>query len=181
MEDLVGVLRRPQYMRALRPLAMPQLRTVCCALVLVVLAFGAEAQIYRCANTDSNVPCPGAKEVDTSPALSWDQAKGSTEALHLCQAFGGGQFCTNQHCRQRDTLVERIKSVPSGAPFEQQGELGRQRLAQSRPGCRCSLNAELPRRGSNDLPAFGSSRLELGVHHSSNSSGRFSSKLEFPR
>lgn len=112
---------------------MPGLRPVCCAFVLAALAFGAEAQVYRCGNTYSNVPCPGAKNVDTSPTLSWGQAKGGTETLYLCQAYGGGQFWTRQHCRQRDALVERIESVPSGMPFEQQVELGRQRLAQSRP------------------------------------------------
>lgn len=109
---------------------MPWLRAACCA--LVALAFGAEAQVYRCGNTYSSVPCAGAKEVDTSPTLSWDQAKGGTETLYLCQAYGGGQFWTRQHCRQRDALVERMESVPSGMPFEQQVELGRQRLAQSR-------------------------------------------------
>lgn len=112
---------------------MPWLRAVCCALGVAALAFSAEAQVYRCGNTYSNVPCTGAKEVDTSPTLSWGQAKGGTETLYLCQAYGGGQFWTRQHCRQRDALVERMESVPSGMPFEQQVELGRQRLAQSRP------------------------------------------------
>jgi hypothetical protein len=119
--------------------ALPWLRLAFCA--LAALAFESEAQVYRCGNTYSNVPCAGGKEVDTSPTLSWGQTKGGTATLYLCQAYGGGQFWTREHCRQRDALVERMESVPGGMPFEQQVELARDRLAQSRRSADMSSSA----------------------------------------
>lgn len=136
---LVMSLRGRRVVHSPVSVALPWLRLAVCA--LAVLAFGSEAQVYRCGNTYSNAPCAGGKEIDTGPTLSWGQAKGSTATLYLCQAYGGGQFWTRERCRERDALVERMESVPAGMPFEQQVELARDRLAQSRRSADMSSSA----------------------------------------
>ncbi|WP_326538605.1 hypothetical protein [Pseudorhodoferax sp.] len=104
----------------------------CVACGLLSLAGQADAQVYRCGNSYSNAPCAGGKAVDVSPPTSWGQASNGAQALYLCQAFGGGQFWTTEHCRQRNALVERIENVPRDMPFDQQVELARQRVAEAR-------------------------------------------------
>jgi hypothetical protein len=101
-------------------------------MALVALPIASESQVYRCGNAYSHAPCAGAKEIDTSPTLRWDHAKGGATTLYLCQAYRGGQFWTREHCGPRDALVERMESVPGDIPFEQQVELARERVAEAR-------------------------------------------------
>src|SRR5690606_19541217 len=55
---------------------------------------------------------------------------GHTAELFYCRAYSGGTFWANSHCNNHQGLVERILTVPNGMPFDQQVELGRQRLNQ---------------------------------------------------
>lgn len=121
--------RRLEPNRAARLFTVPWLRMAC--LAAAALSLECAAQVYRCGNTYSHAPCAGGKEIDTSPTLSWGQTKGSTVTLYLCQAYGGGQFWTREHCRKRDALVERMESVPGAMPFDQQVALAQSRLAQN--------------------------------------------------
>lgn len=120
--------RRLERNRAARLFTVPRLRMAC--LATAAFSFECAAQVYRCGNTYSHAPCTGGKEIDTSPTLSWGQPQSSTVTLYLCQAYGGGQFWTREHCRQQDALVERMESVPDAMPFDHQVTLAQSRLAQ---------------------------------------------------
>lgn len=50
----------------------------------------------------------------TSPA--WAQ----TTTLYLCKGYGGGQFWSQSHCRGHSAVIDRMVSVPSTLPFDQQ-------------------------------------------------------------
>ncbi|WP_394791508.1 hypothetical protein [Rhodoferax sp.] len=89
------------------------------------LASAASAQVYRCGNKYSSTPCPGGREVDTSPQVSQQNSNVATTTLYLCQSYDGGKFWTREHCAQRNALVDRMESVPAGLPFEQQVELAK--------------------------------------------------------
>lgn len=125
-----------------------QARAVCCLaiaglLAVLGMAAPAQAQVYRCGNAYSHAPCAGGKEVDVSPPMHWSQSDDGTQALYLCEAFGGGQFWSTRHCRLQDALVERIERVPRDLPFDQQVALARQRMAPP-PGAAPALNSPAP-------------------------------------
>jgi hypothetical protein len=88
-----------------------------------LLGATASAQVYRCGNAYSSAPCAGGKAIDTTPPLSARGDLAGKTTIYLCQSYGGGQFWTREHCAQRDALVERMETVPSGMPFEQQVEM----------------------------------------------------------
>jgi hypothetical protein len=48
------------------------------------------------------------------------------EELYRCRGYSGGLFWSREHCQQRQALVDRIASVPSGLGFERQVELAEQ-------------------------------------------------------
>ena len=48
------------------------------------------------------------------------------DELYRCRGYSGGLFWSKEHCQQRQALVERIASVPSGLGFERQVELAEQ-------------------------------------------------------
>lgn len=101
------------------------------ALALLALSTSLHAQVYRCGNTYSSAPCAGGRSVDTSPALSAQGGGAGTTTLYLCQSYGGGQFWALEHCSQRSALVERMESVPSGMPFDQQVQMAQAQRAKS--------------------------------------------------
>lgn len=93
---------------------------------LLLCGLSASAQVYRCGNAYSSTPCAGGRAVDTSPPVTahgGSQAGAGSIRLYLCQGYGGGQFWTREHCRQRNALVERVETVPAGMSFEQQVEM----------------------------------------------------------
>ena len=49
----------------------------------------------------------------------------AADTLYLCKSYGGGMFWSNSHCRQHNALIDRMESVPSGLPFDQQVEIAR--------------------------------------------------------
>lgn len=55
---------------------------------------------------------------------------GQAAELYYCRAYSGGTFWASSHCNNHQGLVERIVNVPDGMPFDQQVDLGRQRLVQ---------------------------------------------------
>ena len=46
--------------------------------------------------------------------------------IYLCQSYGGGKFWSSSHCQQSNALIDRMETVPSNMPFEQQVALARQ-------------------------------------------------------
>lgn len=99
-----------------------------CALAasLALLSLQAGAQVYRCGNSYSTVPCTGGTTVETAPPVQWKgAASGNTAILYLCESFQGGKFWTRDHCRTRNAVIERMESVPAGIPFARQVELAR--------------------------------------------------------
>ncbi len=61
-------------------------------------------------------------------AMTTFSSAGLSAELYYCRAYNGGKFWANTHCRERNSLVERIMTVRQGMPFDQQVELGRQQL-----------------------------------------------------
>lgn len=57
--------------------------------------------------------------------LAFAPALAAADTLYLCKSYGGGMFWSNTHCRQHDALIDRMESVPSGLPFDQQVEIAR--------------------------------------------------------
>lgn len=47
--------------------------------------------------------------------------------LYHCKAYNGGTFWANAHCNQHKALVDRMVSVPSTLPFEQQVQIAETR------------------------------------------------------
>ncbi len=55
----------------------------------------------------------------------------NADSIYLCKAYSGGTFWASNHCNQHNALVERIVSVPDGMPFDQQVNIGNQKVQQS--------------------------------------------------
>ena len=55
--------------------------------------------------------------------LSLASALAAADTVYLCKSYGGGLFWSNTHCRQHNALIDRMESVPSGLPFNQQVEI----------------------------------------------------------
>jgi hypothetical protein len=53
-------------------------------------------------------------------------APASAATVYLCEAYGGGQFWSSQHCNQLQSHIKRLAEVPDRLPFEQQVALARQ-------------------------------------------------------
>lgn len=65
------------------------------------------------------VPPPAAP-----PRIVREQSFVST--IYLCQSYGGGKFWSSAHCQQNNALIDRMETVPSNMPFEQQVALAQQ-------------------------------------------------------
>lgn len=92
---------------------------------LFLLVIGsANGQVFRCGNTYSNQPCQGAKEVDTSPAVS-DPRGAQTKEIFLCRAAPGRLYWNHEHCSARGWSVERIARVPKHASWDDQVAMAR--------------------------------------------------------
>lgn len=89
--------------------------------LLLVTSFGAHAQVYRCGNSYSTAPCPGAKTVDVTPQGSVVEGAGPTRKIFLCKSYGGQQFWSRDNCYQRggSTLVREV-SVPRNMSWDDQ-------------------------------------------------------------
>lgn len=44
----------------------------------------------------------------------------SADTIYRCRSYSGGIFWSSVHCNQRQGLIERATTVPSGLPFDQQ-------------------------------------------------------------
>jgi ABC-type hemin transport system ATPase subunit len=53
-------------------------------------------------------------------------ASAGAATVYLCEAYGGGQFWSSQHCNQLQSHIKRLAEVPDRLPFEQQVALARQ-------------------------------------------------------
>lgn len=60
----------------------------------------------------------------TPPRIIREQSFVST--IYLCQSYGGGKFWSSAHCQQNNALIDRMETVPSNMPFEQQVALAQQ-------------------------------------------------------
>lgn len=50
----------------------------------------------------------------------------AADTLYHCKAYNGGVFWSKQHCQEREALVDRIVSVPSGLKWAEQVRLAEQ-------------------------------------------------------
>ena len=64
-------------------------------------------------------------EVTAAPARA-AQPQSIVSTIYLCQSYGGGKFWSSTHCQQSNALIDRMETVPSNMPFEQQVALARQ-------------------------------------------------------
>jgi hypothetical protein len=58
-------------------------------------------------------------------------ASAHADTLYLCKAYSGGTFWAQRPCSQHHALIERMLTMPSGLPFDQQVALGQQSLNQT--------------------------------------------------
>ena len=61
----------------------------------------------------------------SQPDLRATQAPAATSrdalaTIYLCKAYNGGTFWSSSHCNQHRALIDRMVSVPSTLPFDQQ-------------------------------------------------------------
>lgn len=83
------------------------------------------AEIYRCGNTFSERPCPGARIVRVQPAFSMTPDSAAMP-VYLCKAYvGGGRFWSTTHCHRQSATVDRVVNVPRHLPWERQLDLAR--------------------------------------------------------
>lgn len=83
------------------------------------LAAPPAAQVYRCGNAYSHMPCAGGVAVDTSPAVSNPAGPSSTQ-IHLCQATDGRAYWIPQQCAVRGWTWVRSAWVSAHLSWEEQ-------------------------------------------------------------
>ena len=47
----------------------------------------------------------------------------SADTIYHCKAYGGGTFWASSHCSNHKALIDRIATVPSGMPWDQQVQI----------------------------------------------------------
>lgn len=92
--------------------------------MLLLLPFSAQAEVYRCGNTYSHEPCKGGRTVDVTPPLA-DPAGPSTQRIYLCRRSDNALFWAPDHCHNHGWRIERTETVPARVPWEQQIEIAR--------------------------------------------------------
>lgn len=81
------------------------------------------------------------------PRIVREQSFVST--IYLCQSYGGGKFWSSAHCQQNNALIDRMETVPSNMPFEQQVALAQQQADKA-----AALSAPPPVRQQAPAPQF---------------------------
>jgi hypothetical protein len=69
--------------------------------------------------TPSPSPLPSVESPRTEPVPS-------SGTIYHCKDYGGGTFWAQAHCSKHNALIDRMASVPSGMPFQQQVEIAEQ-------------------------------------------------------
>lgn len=67
---------------------------------------------------------PPARYNEPRPPTTHPQSAFAT--VYLCQSYGGGKFWSSAHCQQSNALIDRMETVPSNLPFDQQVALASQ-------------------------------------------------------
>lgn len=92
--------------------------------LFIAAAMSVNAQVYRCGNTYSNVPCAGGKEVDVSSAVE-SHGGSSVREIYLCKDHSGQLYWQSNRCAVDGRFLERVARVPRDLPWDSQVEIAR--------------------------------------------------------
>lgn len=111
-------------------------------LLLSVAAHSAQAQVYRCGNTYSDAPCPGAQALDLRPPVQ-AQATPGQRPVFLCRR-SSEHFWSSQSCNHHGASTLHRQNVPSDWPWEQQWQHAQRTWRQAQQRAQEAVPAQPP-------------------------------------